>query len=444
MDQGISMNSPVNSTATSSRSMRTVLIASCAGSMIEWYDFFIFGSLAAILAHQFYPPDNPTASFLETLATFAVGFAIRPIGALFFGRIGDRLGRKKAFLTTLVVMGASTCAIGLLPSYTAIGYFAPLTLVVLRLVQGLALGGEYGGAAVYVAEHAPEGKRGYYTSFIYTTATVALLVSLLVILATRHLTGEAAFAAWGWRIPFLVSAILVVISYVIRRRLEESPLFTQLKASGKTSNTPVHDAFGGSRWKLMLVLLFGVVSGHAVIWYTGQFYALFFLQTVLKVPFGAAYSAVTIALVLGTPCFVIFGALSDRIGRKPIIMLAFALATTTLYPVYHLMTWAAAGAPNVPILAALIFYQVVLAAMCTGPLGALLVEAFPTSVRYTGVSFVHHTGTGWFGGFLPLIATALVARTGNPYAGLWYPIVIAAMTFVVGMILFRDPRSRKE
>jgi MFS family permease len=411
--------------------------------MIEWYDFFIFGSLAAILAHQFYPPNNPTASFLETLATFAVGFAVRPIGALFFGRIGDRLGRKKAFLTTLVVMGTSTCAIGLLPGYASIGVMAPIILIALRLIQGLALGGEYGGAAVYVAEHAPAKRRGYYTSFIYTTATIGLLVSLLVILATRHLTGEEAFAAWGWRVPFLVSSILVVISYYVRLKLEESPMFADLKARGETSKAPVRDAFGDSRWKLMLVLLFGVVSGHAVTWYTGQFYALFFLQTVLKVPFGAAYTAVTIALVLGTPCFVIFGALSDRIGRKPIIMAAFALAATTLYPVYHLMTRAATGVPNIPALSALIFYQVVLAAMCTGPLGALLVEAFPTSVRYTGVSFVHHTGTGWFGGFLPLIATALVARTGNPYAGLWYPIGIAAITFVVGIALVRVPRSRQ-
>jgi dipeptidyl aminopeptidase/acylaminoacyl peptidase/MFS family permease len=418
--------------------MRTVLIASCVGSIIEWYDFFIFGSLAAILARQFYPPDNPTLSFLETLATFAVGFAVRPIGALFFGRIGDRLGRKKAFLTTLVVMGVSTCGIGLLPGYATIGVAAPLVLIGLRLVQGLALGGEYGGAAVYVAEHAPVNRRGYYTSYIYTTATVALLVSLLVIMASRRLTGEAAFEAWGWRIPFLVSAVLVVVSYVIRRRLEESPLFEKLRTSGTTSKAPIRDSFSGSRWKLMLILLFGVVSGHAVTWYTGQFYALFFLQTVLHLPMEAAYSAVTIALVLGTPCFVLFGALSDKVGRKPIIMLAFLLAAVTLIPVYRLMAQAAAGEPNVPALAALIFYQVVLAAMCTGPLGALLVDSFPTSVRYTGVSFVHHMGTGWFGGFLPLIATALVSRTGSPYAGLWYPIAVTAMAFVVGVLLFRE------
>ncbi len=420
------------------RSMRTVLLASCAGSMIEWYDFFIFGSLAAILARQFYPPHDPTAGFIETLATFAVGFAVRPIGALFFGRIGDRLGRKRAFLTTLVVMGVSTTAIGVLPGYSTIGVFAPLILVTLRLVQGLALGGEYGGAAVYVAEHAPAGRRGYYTSFIYTTATVALLVSLLLILAVRRLMGEDAFASWGWRIPFLVSSILVVVSYHVRRRLGESPVFTAAKDRGETSASPIREAFGSSRWKLMLTLLFGVIAGHAVTWYTGQFYALFFMQTVLKVPFGAAYIAMTIALVFGTPCFVLFGALSDRVGRKPVIMTAFLLAAVTLVPTYHLMTRAASGTPNIPALSALIFYQIVLAAMCTGPLGALLVESFPTSVRYTGVSFVHHAGTGWFGGFLPLIATSLVARTGNPYAGLWYPVVVTAMTFVVGVTLFRE------
>lgn len=418
--------------------MRTVLVASCAGSMIEWYDFFIFGSLATILARQFYPPGNPTVSFLQTLATFAVGFAVRPIGALVFGRIGDRMGRKQAFLTTLLLMGGSTAAIGLLPGYRTIGFAAPLALILLRLLQGLALGGEYGGAAVYVAEHAPRRRRGYYTSYIYTTGTLGLLLSLLVILAVRRSIGETAFADWGWRVPFIVSAVLVAMSYYVRLKLEESPLFTELRERGGTSDTPVRDTFGGSRWRFIVTLLFGVLAGHAVVWYTGQFYALFFMQTVLHIPVGTAYTAVTVALVLGAPCFVLFGWLSDHIGRRPIILTSFALAALTLYPVYHWMA-AAAAASNVILLAALIFYQVVLAAMCTGPLGALLVEAFPTRVRYTSVSFVHHTGTGWFGGFLPLIATALVARTGNIYAGLWYPIAIAAITFVIGAALVRDP-----
>ncbi len=426
--------------------MRTVLIASCAGSMIEWYDFFIFGSLAAILARQFYPPDNPTSGFIQTLATFAVGFAVRPIGALFFGRFGDRIGRKKTFLTTLLLMGGSTAAIGVLPSYGSIGVAAPTILVILRLLQGLAIGGEYGGAAVYVAEHSPQGRRGYYTSYIYTTGTTGLLLSLVVILLTRKSIGETAFAAWGWRIPFLVSAILVAISYYMRRKLEESPAFAEIKARGQTSEAPVRDTFGGSRWKFVLTLLFGVLAGHAVVWYSGQFYALFFMQTVLKLPFSVSYTAVTVALVLGTPCFVFFGWLSDRVGRKPIILTAFALAALTLYPVYHLMARAAGGtpfqsSPNITALSLLTFYQVLLAAMCTGPLGALLVEAFPTRVRYTSVSFVHHTGTGWFGGFLPLIATELVARTHNQYAGLWYPIFVVTIVFFIGLFFVHEPRG---
>jgi MFS family permease len=407
--------------------------------MIEWYDFFIFGSLATILAAEFYPPNNPTLGFLQTLATFAVGFAVRPIGALFFGRIGDRLGRKRAFLTTLLLMGGSTAAIGLLPGYRTIGVAAPLLLVLLRLLQGLALGGEYGGAAVYVAEHAPVGTRGYYTSYIYTTGTAGLLLSLMVILATRRSTGETAFASWGWRVPFLLSSVLVAMSYYVRLKLEESPLFAQLRAQGATSEAPVRDTFGGSRWRYILTLLFGVLAGHAVVWYTGQFYALFFLQTVLHVPFEVAYTAVTIALVLGAPMFVFFGWLSDRTGRRPVIFAGIGLAAISIYPVYHWMTAAATPVPHTGALTFLVWYQVVLAAMCTGPLGALLVEAFPTRVRYTSVSFVHHTGTGWFGGFLPLIATYLVDRTGNPYAGLWYPIAVTAIVFVVGTALVREP-----
>jgi len=419
--------------------MRTIVAASCAGTMIEWYDFFIFGSLAAILAAQFYPPNNPTLGLLQTFATFAVGFAIRPLGALVFGRIGDRLGRKTAFLTTLLIMGGATACIGLLPGYGTIGVAAPLLVVALRLLQGLALGGEYGGAAVYVGEHSPPGQRGYYTGFIYTTGTAGLLLSLVVILVTRRAVGERAFLEWGWRIPFLLSAALVVISYYIRLRLSESPMFAALKAEGKTSEAPIRDTFGGSRWKSIAVLLFGLLAGHAVVWYTGQFYALFFLQTVLKLPLDVAYTCVTIALVLGAPCFVFFGWLSDRVGRTPIIFTGLALGALGYYPIYHAMTAAAAAPANVPLLTALVFLQVLFAAINTGPLGALLVEAFPTTVRYTSVSFVHHSGTGWFGGFLPLIATALVARTGNIYAGLWYPIGIATMTCIIGVLFVRDP-----
>ena len=289
--------------------------------MIEWYDFYIFGSLAAIISTQFYPEGNATVNFLKTLATFAVGFAVRPFGALVFGRIGDLVGRKFAFLVTLLIMGGATAAIGLLPSYQSIGIAAPILLVLLRLLQGLALGGEYGGAAVYVAEHAPDGKRGFYTSFIQTTATLGLFVSLIVILTVRAAVGEEAFKEWGWRIPFLLSIVLVAMSYYIRVRLKESPLFTRLKESGKTSTQPLKDSFGTwSSWKIFFLVLFGATAGQAVVWYTGQFYALFFLQTVLKVPLTTAYIVVAVALLAGAPLFIFFGALSDRIGRKKVMM----------------------------------------------------------------------------------------------------------------------------
>ena len=298
-----------------------VITASSVGTMIEWYDFYIFGSLAAIIATQFFPGGNPTAAFLKTLATFAVGFAVRPLGALVFGRIGDLTGRKFAFLATLLIMGGSTAAIGFLPGYSRIGIAAPIILVVLRLLQGLALGGEYGGAAVYVAEHAPDGRRGFYTSFIQTTATLGLFLSLAVILIVRAAVGEDAFKVWGWRIPFVISLLLVAISYYIRMRLRESPLFTALKESGQTSQAPIQESFGTwSRWKIFLTVLFGATAGQAVVWYTGQFYALLFLQTVLKVPLVTSYVCVAVALILGAPLFVFFGSLSDRIGRKKIMM----------------------------------------------------------------------------------------------------------------------------
>jgi MFS family permease len=415
-----------------------VITASSVGTMIEWYDFYIFGSLAAIISTQFFPGDNPTASFLKTLATFAVGFAVRPFGALVFGRIGDLTGRKFAFLATLLIMGGSTAAIGFLPGYARIGIAAPIILVFLRLLQGLALGGEYGGAAVYVAEHAPDGKRGYYTSFIQTTATLGLFVSLAVILIVRGVVGEEAFKVWGWRVPFIISIVLVGISYYIRMRLRESPLFTILKDTGKTSRAPIQESFGTwSRWKVFFVVLFGATAGQAVVWYTGQFYALLFLQTVLKVPLVTSYVCVAVALLLGAPLFVFFGSLSDRIGRKKIMMAGNLLAALLYVPIYHAMKFYS-NPVNPVALTALVFVQVVFVTMVYGPIAAFLVEAFPARIRYTSMSLPYHFGNGWFGGFLPIIATSLVAATGNIYAGLAFPIVVALITFVVGSILLRD------
>jgi MFS family permease len=420
-----------------------VIVASSAGTMIEWYDFYIFGSLATILATQFYPAGNPTVNFLKTLATFAVGFAVRPLGALVFGRIGDLVGRKFAFLVTLLIMGGSTAAIGFLPTYASIGIAAPIILVLLRLLQGLALGGEYGGAAIYVAEHSPDGKRGYYTSFIQTTATLGLFVSLIVILVVRRVVGEDAFKAWGWRIPFLLSIVLVAMSYYIRVRLRESPLFTRLKAANKTSTAPIQESFGTwPKWKIFLLVLFGATAGQAVVWYTGQFYALFFLQTVLKVPLETAYVIVAVALLIGAPLFIFFGSLSDRIGRKKIMMAGNLLAAISYLPIYHAMK--AYSAPvNSVMLTALVFIQVVFVTMVYGPIAAFLVEAFPAKIRYTSLSLPYHFGNGWFGGFLPLISTWIVGRTGNIYAGLAYPIIVATITFVVGSMFLKEQHMHR-
>ena len=420
-----------------------VIAASSAGTMIEWYDFYIFGSLAAIISTQFYPEGHATANFLKTLATFAVGFAVRPLGAIVFGRIGDLVGRKFAFLVTLLIMGGSTAAIGFLPGYQTIGIAAPIILVVLRLLQGLALGGEYGGAAVYVAEHAPDGKRGFYTSFIQTTATLGLFTSLIVILVVRAAVGEEAFKQWGWRIPFLLSIVLVGMSYYIRVRLKESPLFTKLKDAGQTSKAPIRDSFGTwSSWKIFLLVLFGATAGQAVVWYTGQFYALFFLQTVLKVPLATAYTIVAVALLLGAPLFIVFGSLSDRIGRKWIMMSGNLLAAISYYPIYQAMK-AYSSPINVVMLTALVFIQVIFVTMVYGPIAAFLVEAFPARIRYTSMSLPYHFGNGWFGGFLPLISTALVARTGNIYAGLIYPIFVAILTFIIGSLFLKESHKMR-
>ena len=409
--------------------------------MIEWYDFYIFGSLAAIISTEFFPGGNPTAAFLKTLATFAVGFAVRPFGALVFGRIGDLIGRKFAFLATLLIMGGSTAAIGFLPGYATIGIAAPIILVLLRLLQGLALGGEYGGAAVYVAEHAPDGKRGYYTSYIQTTATLGLFVSLAVILIVRGIVGEDAFKAWGWRVPFILSLLLLAISYYIRVRLRESPLFAALKESGRTSRAPIQESFGTwSRWKIFFAVLLGATAGQAVVWYTGQFYALLFLQTVLKVPLVTSYVCVAIALALGAPLFVFFGSLSDRIGRKKIMMVGNLLAALLYVPIYHAMK-AYSSPVNAVMLTLLVFVQVVFVTMVYGPIAAFLVEAFPAKIRYTSLSLPYHFGNGWFGGFLPIIATSLVAKTGNIYAGLAFPIVVSLITFVVGSLVLDDKHN---
>ncbi|HJQ41062.1 MAG TPA: MFS transporter [Thermoanaerobaculia bacterium] len=418
-----------------------VIAAAAAGTMIEWYDFYIFGSLATLMSGLFFPKENPTAAFLLTLATFATGFAVRPFGAIVFGRVGDLVGRKYAFLVTLLIMGGSTFVIGLLPSYEAIGIAAPLILVALRLLQGLALGGEYGGAAVYVAEHVPDHRRGFYTSFIQTTATLGLFVSLGVILLVRTQMTEADFKQWGWRIPFLLSILLVAMSLYIRLRLKESPLFTSLKKEGKTSTSPLRDSLGSGRnWKVILLVLFGAAAGQAVVWYTGQFYALFFLQKILNVPFIEANVIVAIALALGTPFFIVFGSLSDRIGRKKIMMAGNLLAALSYYPIYQAMK--AASAPLQPVvMTLLIFIQVIFVTMVYGPIAAFLVEAFPARIRYTSLSLPYHIGNGWFGGFTPLIAQSLYEATGNTYAGLWYPISIALMTFVIGTLFLKESKD---
>ena len=430
----------------SPRGIWTVIGASSAGTLIEWYDFYIFGSLATVISGAFFPKSDPLADLLSTLAIFATGFVVRPFGALVFGRIGDVVGRKYAFLVTLLIMGGSTMAIGLLPTYEQAGIVAPILLLLLRLLQGLALGGEYGGAATYVAEHAPRDRRGFYTSFIQTTATLGLFVSLGVILACRTQLGEAEFKEWGWRIPFLLSIVLVVFSWLVRRRLQESPVFTEMKAHGKTSKNPLKESFGNKEnLRLVLLALFGATMGQGVVWYTGQFYALYYLQTQLKVDYVVANTVVAVALLLATPFFVVFGALSDRIGRKPLMMLGCALAVVTWIPIYQAMT-AAATAPEGPrtaLLVLLVFVQVLYVTMVYGPIAAFLVEIFPTRIRYTSMSLPYHIGNGVFGGLVPFIGLWAVNKTGNPYAGLWYPMAIAATTCLVGLLLLRENRDRE-
>ncbi|HEX3155490.1 MAG TPA: MFS transporter [Candidatus Angelobacter sp.] len=463
-----------------------VILASSVGTMIEWYDFYIFGTLAAFLAPKFYPPGNQLFQYIAYLATFAVGFMVRPFGALFFGRIGDLVGRKYAFIVTLSIMGGATALVGALPSYATAGWFSPIILIALRVLQGLALGGEYGGAAVYVAEHVPDDKRGFYTSFIQITATLGLFVSIAVIIGTQNAMSEAAFKEWGWRIPFLGSLILVLISLYIRLQMKESPIFQQIKSTGMTSAAPLKEAFTvGENFKRFLITLFGATAGQGVVWYTGQFFALFFMQTILKVPARDANIIVAKALLIGMPLFVLFGWLSDRIGRKGIIMAGLILAALSyrvpgtdigIYPamqraagnnVTHVdatknkVTGATVLTPQTvdatgkaitaPVainadktkLMWLVFLQVIFVTMVYGPIAAFLVESFPAKIRYSALSLPYHIGNGVFGGLVPLVCVWIPAATGNPFDGLYYPITVAAITFVVGVIALHDTRNVK-
>ncbi len=447
------MNAISQSIKNGTQSIRKVIIASSGGTVIEWYDFYIFGSLATTLASKFYTTGTPVGDLIAWLGTFAIGFLVRPFGALFFGFIGDLFGRKFTYVITIAIMGLSTFVIGLLPTKEVLGVWAGIILIVLRILQGLALGGQYGGAATFVAEQAPQGKRGFYTSWIQTTATLGLLLSLGIILATRLGLGPEAFDEWGWRIPFFVSILLVILSVWIRRSLSESPLFQQLKTTDKVSKNPLKESFTNPyNLKWVLIALFGATMGQGVVWYTGQFYALFYLQQVFHASLVDSNIMVGIALLCAAPFFVFFGWLSDKIGRKKIMMAGMLLAVLTYYPIYGAM---AAFAPidtgqyflfsyqgyNMVALTLLVFIQVIYVTMVYGPIAAFLVELFPTKIRYTSMSFPYHIGNGVFGGLVPMIGLAWITASGNNFAGIWYPMIIASICFIVGMFMLKETKD---